>query len=502
MKNLLKVMLLASIVVCALVSSVAAAPLKAYVAPFTVTGAPNREELKGILPTLLASRLNTEAVTAVDSAAGADLTVNGSYIFFGGVFSIDVSVRRPDGSVVTRAFEQGENTNEVIPLMKKLGSALSEQIAKAYPAGSSQPDTYAVPQSVARKPSDVVRPVPSQVVQSTGDVIRPAAVERSATGGWMSQRLTGVMRSMASGRTLSSGERELFVVSVSSLYYYRQGNELKLVAQVDFSKDQEVLSVDTADLDGDGTPEIYVTIMSGEQLVSQVWAPVENRLEKVADRLPYFFRALTLADGKQKIYVQQIGTDADFYGAVQELVKSGTKYEMRNPLKLPRFGYLYNFGQLKDASGAVLTLVMSEDGYIVVYDAEGAELWRTSDKFGGTDVSFKREDLQNMQFTGSKYRWRFLDQRITVLPDGEVLVPQNSGAFVVGNQRIYKKSSVYSFVWNGSMLEEKWHLKESPSYLADYAYDGVRKEMVLLQVLKGEGLADKGASVVSLKRIE
>jgi hypothetical protein len=175
---------------------------------------------------------------------------------------------------------------------------------------------------------------------------------------------------------------------------------------------------------------------------------------------------------------------------------------MKNPLKLPRFGYLNNFNQLKDGAGNLLTLVFNDDGYLIVFDQQGKELWRSTDKLGGSDVSYKLDDSQNMRFTGSRYRWRFLDQRITVLASGEVVVPQNSGTFVVGNQRLYKKSTVYGFAWNGSILEERWHLKENPSYLADYVLDEERKELLLLQVVKKAGIKEKGASVLAVKKLD
>ena len=175
---------------------------------------------------------------------------------------------------------------------------------------------------------------------------------------------------------------------------------------------------------------------------------------------------------------------------------------MKNPLKLPRFGFLYNFNQFKDPAGALLTVVMNNDGYLIVYDQEGLELWRSNDKFGGSDVSFKRDDINNMRFTGSQYRWVFLDQRLTVTKNGEILVPQNTGAFVVGNQRTYKKSSVFSLAWNGSSLDELWHTKEAQNYLADYFIDDATKELVLLEVTRKEGVKDKGSSVVAVKKVE
>jgi hypothetical protein len=510
MNKLLKTILLVTTLLCAAAPALHGEPLKAYVAPFTVTGAPNREELKPMLQTLLASRLATESLVTVDAPAGADLTVNGSYIFFGGVYSIDVAVKRADGTVVTRAFEQGENPNELIPLMKKLGAALSEQLQKRYPAASAPAAAVAqVPAAlplpapvVAAPPSDIVRPATPQPAQPASEVIKPIPLERQAAGSGMSQRIAGELRGLATGRRLPSGELEVFAAGINSLRYYRQGGELKLFSQVDFSQDQEILSIDAADLDNNGVPEVYLTVINGQQLVSQVWAPVDNRLERTHDKLPYFFRAIGLAGGPRKLYAQQLGSDGELYGDVHELGLSGGAYAMKNPLKLPRFGYLNNFNQLKDGAGNLLTLVFNDDGYLIVFDQQGKELWRSTDKLGGSDVSYKLDDSQNMRFTGSRYRWRFLDQRITVLASGEVVVPQNSGTFVVGNQRSYKKSTVYGFIWNGSILEERWHLKENPSYLADYVLDEERKELLLLQVVKKAGIKEKGTSVLAVKKLD
>jgi hypothetical protein len=61
---------------------------------------------------------------------------------------------------------------------------------------------------------------------------------------------------------------------------------------------------------------------------------------------------------------------------------------------------------------------------------------------------------------------------------------------------------VYSFAWNGAALEERWHTKPSQNYLADYAYDEARKELVLLEVVKKPGMFEQGASAISIKKVE
>uniref|UniRef100_A0A831XLB3 VCBS repeat-containing protein n=1 Tax=Geobacter metallireducens TaxID=28232 RepID=A0A831XLB3_GEOME len=488
-------------------STLFAAQIRVYVSEFAVTGAANKDELKTTLQTLFASRLSTDAVLSVDSPVGADVLVKGSYIAFGKVFSLDAVAKDANGRVIARAFQQGESQDELIPAAGRLGQGLAAEIAaKVKPGVVLVPQPAAAP--AAAPASDLVRPGAPQPggdlvkASTTSDIVKPQDLSRTASGGWMSQRLTGTLNGIAPGKAAADGTREFYVADEQALRLYRKADNLKLVAEVSFSPRERVLGVDSADLDGNGTPEAYVTIMDGESLASQVWVADGNSLKRVAAKLPYYFRGIALEGREHRIYAQQMGSDKDYYGDVHELVKTGDRYELKNPVKLPRFGYLYNFNRFRDGAGNSYTVVINEDGYLIVYSAAGEELWRSADKFGGSVTYFKREDLANVRTSGDPFRWIFLEQRITVTPAGEVVVPKNEGMFVIGNNRSYKKSSVYAFAWNGSALDEVWHTKQSQNYLADYVYDAGRKELVALEVVKKEGLMDKGASVVAVKRLE
>jgi len=477
------------------VSQVRAAQIKAYVAEFNVAGVPNRDELKGTLQTLLASRLNSEAIFTVDASTGADVLVTGSYAVLGKIFSLDAVARDSSGKVLARVFEQGESQDELIPALAKLAQKLGGEIVKSLPPPVAKP--------VSPAPATALPvPVPAAAAAPSGEIVRAEPVSKSSSSSWTSQRLDGALVGIAPGRTLENGVRELYVVDDHALRLYRQGKELELVAEVTFGGSEQILGVDTADLDGDGISEAYLTMLSGDNLASQVWAARDGKLQKVAENLPYFFRAIAL-DGKEKrIYVQEMGRDADFYGDVYELVRKDAKFEKQNPIKLPRFGFLYNFNRFTDAKGGSHYVLINADGYVIVYSAAGEELWRSSDKFGGSELYFKRQDLANVRTTGDQYRWTFLEQRIVVTPEGEIIVPKNSGLFVFGTNRSYKKNSVFSFAWNGSTLDERWHTKESQNYLADYSFDAPRKELILLEVVKKEGLIEKGASAIVVKRVE
>jgi hypothetical protein len=263
----------------------------------------------------------------------------------------------------------------------------------------------------------------------------------------------------------------------------------------------KILSLDA--IEGrDGQLEVYLTIIHGEELSSQVWQVKENKLVLVAKDLPYYFRSFRLAGAPKKLYAQAMGRDADFYGDVAEARRNGSGIDLVNPVKMPRYGNIFNFNQITDLDGKVYTTVINPDGYLIVYDQEQKELWRSNDKFGGSELYFQKTDLENVRVTGDNFRWIFMNQRIQVTSKGDVLVGKNDGFWVLGNARKYKKGAVYCFGWNGSNLEEKWHTRETQNYMPDYYYDEARNELLILQTVQRPGIATRGAASLSIKKVE
>jgi hypothetical protein len=155
-----------------------------------------------------------------------------------------------------------------------------------------------------------------------------------------------------------------------------------------------------------------------------------------------------------------------------------------------------------DAAGKSYFTLFSGDGYLVVYSEAGEELWRSPDKFGGSETYFQREAQGTVRNSDDNVRRYFLDQRITVTDKGEILVPQNAGFFVLGYQRSYTKYSLASLVWNGSSLEERWRTKLTPNYLADYFLAPGSGELVLLEVVQKEGVFGRGGSAIRVVKPE
>ena len=467
-------------------------PIRVFVADMNATGVQNRDEMKVTLQTLLASRLNGDRIAVVGSVAEADAVVSGTYVSIGKIFSIDAIAKTAAGKTLARAFVQGDTQDELIPAVGKLADKLTVELLKYYPTG--KPDVAAPPHVPATLPSTAVPP-------PGGDFIKPHEQEKVAAAGWISERLAGAANLMASGQTLPDGSREIFLAENQKLAFYRQGKEMNLVADVEFRASEKIISLDTI-TGGDGALDIYVTIIRSGELASQVWQVKGDKLLLVAEKLPYFFRSITLAGGTKKLFAQSMGRTDDYYGDVAEATRNGSTITLKNPLKMPRYGTIYSFNQFRNSEGMTFTVVINPDGYLIVYDQQMKELWRSNDKFGGSELYFQKEDVNNDRAMGDKYRWIFLNQHIQISSKGEVLIGKNDGFWVLGNARSYKQGAVYCLVWNGSSLEEKWHTREFQNYMPDFLFDDTRNELLILQTVQRPGIIGRGASSLTIKKVK
>ena len=484
-----------------------AVPIKTFVAEFNVVGAPNKDELKVTLQGLLASRLNPAQVQLVEKPDQAEVLLTGSYALFGKMFSIDILLKNSLSGAMAKVFEQGESQDDLIPAFGRLAQKLEREFAKAQPAAVAAliPASSPVSAPAAVK---ITVPATAYKVEAPVATVEESYVVKSGMpgsntpGSWTSEPLSGVFTSIALGRSLPSGEREIFVAAEHSVRYLRKGTELKQVVEIAVPVPAKILAIDSADLDRDGTPEIYVTIIDRKTVSSRVYRPSGSGMELIADNQPWLYRGIGQNFKERTIFVQGLNSSGEYYNGVAELVKSDQRFETRNSRTLTRPGNIFNFTRFRDASGAEKLVIMDEDGYLIIHAADGSKLWKSSDKYGGSETYFNYESVAQLRAKGDKYRWNFLEQRITALPDGTLIVPRNEGSFSIGNNRSYNKHSLFGLQWSGSLLREAWHTRQTPSYLADYAYDTATREVVLLEVVQSAGLFGKGKTAISINKLD
>lgn len=499
------------------VPAFAAAPLRVYVGEFNAVGVASKDETKVMLQSLLASRISSDKLLAVATAAEAEVLVTGTYISIGKQYNIDAVAKTVAGQTVTRSFVQGEGGQEALfaavpKLAEKLSADLVRQSDLAaiqrIPVGAPLAAVVPVVQAPAPNP-DIIRssaagqPGDLQRIPQ-GDIIRPQAFYRGAPNKGEIKRLDGMYNLLAVTEPDASGKRLLFMAQNQSLQVLREG-EMRPITGFSLAANQKIVGVDYIDADGSGKPELYVTIVTGGDVESQVWELKNNKLVKLAEKIPYFFRSIALAGGPMKLYAQEQGRgDEQYYGDVFEVVRQGKKIIRKTKIAMPRYGNVNSFNQFKHESGELLTVVYHEHNYLIVYDKEQKELWRSNDAFGGTELYYQVEDLDGSWRLGDKNKWFFINQRIIVTSKQEVLTCKNDGFFVIGNARMYKRGAVYSLYWNGAALEEVWRTKDTQNYMPDFWFDEKKSELLLLQLTQREDvlMRTKGASALQIKKVE
>ncbi len=496
-------------------------PLRIYVGEFNAVGVQAKEETKAVLQSLLTSRLNSDKLLTVSTAGEAEVVVGGTYVAIGKQYNLDAFVKTAAGQTVARSFVQGEGGQEVLfGAVGSLAEKLSAELLKKVEAGSVPrlAVTAAAP-PVAQVALPVVqpRPQPSDIVRTAqpdqsgdlqrvpqGDIVRPQAFYRGSPNQGEIKRLDGMYNLLAVGPSDASNKRLLFMAQNQSVAVLREG-ETRPISGFSLKATQKVVGLDYVDADGNGTAELYVTIMTSGEVESQIWELKHNKLVKLAENIPYFLRAIGLAGGPLKLYAQEQGRgDEQYYGDVYEAVLQGKKIVKKAKIVMPRYGNLYSFNQFKQQNGELLTVVYHENNYLVVYDKDQKEVWRSNDAFGGSELFYQVEDLDRVRVYGDKYRWYFMNQRIQVTAKQEVLVGKNEGFYVLGNARMYKKGAVYSLYWNGAALEEVWRTKDTQNYMPDFWFDETKSQLLLLQKTQREDVLTrtKGATALQIKKVE
>lgn len=491
------VIMLAVILVPVFAVPAFAAQLKVFVADMNAVGAPNKDEMKTTLQTLLASRINNAQIVSVASASEADIIVTGTYVSIGSVFSVDALAKTTGGKSLTRAFVQGNSQNELIPSIGKLADKLSAELSRQSEASIIAPSVPTP--AISSQNKDIIRSEQVRRTETT-EFIKPREYEQGGGGGWISKRLIGAANLMAIGKTLSDGSREVFLAENRRISYFRQSADMKLVTEVELMNTEKIVSIDAIEVGN--SIELYVSIMRNDEVASQVWQVQGDKLVRLAENIPYYFRGIALLGSANKLYVQGMGRDGNFFGEVFEASRTGSTFSLKKSIKMPRFGNIYTFNQFRDNAGDIFTVVINPDNYLIVFDNQQKELWRSNDKFGGSELYFQKEDLDNFRTTGDRFRWIFMNQRVQITSKNEVLIGKNDGFWVLGNARSYKKGAVYCLLWNGSSLEEKWRTRETQNYMPDYLFDERRSELFILQSVQRPGLTDRGASSLAIKKVE
>jgi FG-GAP-like repeat len=289
----------------------------------------------------------------------------------------------------------------------------------------------------------------------------------------------------AVGDLTGKGHKDYVIIDDHRVMVYRyQNGTFKKVGQVKFQKGvHQFLSVDVADINGNGRDEIFVTDSLGDSLSSFVLEAVPGKkgLTPILENVNRYFRVLRDFDGPPLLISQHPGFEQPFQAGIQKMHPVSGGYSVESELSLSTGDHrniiLYGLalGQVISDKGKQ-TIFLDSDYHLRVY-SPGGRLLVGSNEYFGHDPRLIEVGLRE-QVAGTfidnpdtPQPVRFKGRLQLVLHNARkfLLVPKNyrTGSFL-SKLVIVKNSSLVVLGVTPEGLEKTYETKKQRGYLAAY----------------------------------
>lgn len=338
-----------------------------------------------------------------------------------------------------------------------------------------------------------------------------------------SQELPFKGQAMTVGEFTGDGTMKLAVTDGQNIYIYDLTKSgVKLLTTIPGVTTQDVIALDSADLNGNGVAEIFASVYprswftSGGGLESFVMEYQNGKFVKTWDKVQSYFRVMDGVDGKPHLYGQGTGSDVPFYGPVREYVWQNNQYVPQAPIPLPKaYNRIYGFALADlDGDGIPKALILDKQDYLRVFDRAGQEIYRTSDHYGGSELVLQydpertRTSATNpksgIQLSEMMIQGRIYYQDIMGNGKKQLVLPRNTPSTgYIFQTRLYDKGKIFGLSWDGLGMQSVWETREVPGYIADFALvdpegTGDRKLIMLVVQTNLIGMGKSRSSIVVL----
>ncbi len=449
--------------------------------------------IERVLAEMRPQRLTEEVAREAGRRLEADYVVLGSITKIGDFISldarlIDIEGQKPPSGV----FAQTKGLDQLMAKVDEFARDIGGKIL-------GKPTVIGEKGEVRPKTPYIVRPKKS-----------PAIHRQEGVGFQKSQKFPFEIKGLDIADVDGDGKNEIVLMDNHNLWVYEYIDEkLRLLRKLKGRANQNFLALDVADVNGNGTAEIFVTSVIGENLNSFILEYGGNQFKKIRVKNGWYLRVLDLPRGGPTLLGQKMGAEESFSGPIYQFSWKGKTFRRDKKVKLPKKSVLFGLA-IADITGDGEEEIMRFDyaDHLKVLSANGKDLLhKTSSKYGGSNNFFDRESVPALTPPDNVAKRVYLPGRILALDldgDGRVEIIVNKNHFATGRLfdrvRLYEKGEVYDLVWDGLMLAENWRTREIPGYIADYQVkdfdnDG-EKELVVAMAPQSKALERSKASYI------
>jgi len=451
----------------------------------------------------------------------ADYVLFGSFTLFGDSISTDANFYDLGNQTAVVTFNQtGASRGDLIGHVNQfsdriktaafgLKTAVSPPPAPKAPATAAQPPPAA---PVTVQPA----PVPAPVGGQSGLSAAPAPLIPFALT--KSRRFKIEIESLTVADVDGDKSNELVFIDKNGLHIYRyEDQRFQKVDETKAGRSHRLLSIDAADINANGTAEIFVTSAPPDiySLNSYVMEWQDGRFERIQKNSGWYFRVAREPARQDVLLGQQRAKREVFLNTKYELGWKADQYSTIKTLPIPARLNIFGlaFGDIL-ADGKSETIAFAPNDHLVILDQAGQEIWTSDSAYGGSTTYLEAEDPEGDRMGEYREKKRvYFPQRIIVSDidnngANEIIVVNNeeSSGRLLQKTRIFNSGVIECLAWDGREVSVKWKTREFKGYISDYGLgdldnDGT-DELVFALVSKSSGFMSKPRSSVYMMELQ
>ncbi len=325
------------------------------------------------------------------------------------------------------------------------------------------------------------------------------AMQQSGQQGFRTYlKFEGVIGAMATGDVNKDGRGEVVTATDSDLFIYQlEENHLVQIEKLAFSSTNRIVSLDIADINQNGYPEIFVTSLTihRDGLQSFVLEYNGNQYVTLDKGEAGYYRVVKTPENPTVLLRQDHGS-SPFNGRIHAMLAQGNTYKEGNRIQVPR-----NISVLSLARGPVTSIdadeyvMINEHGRLVVANNNGRMDSESTEKYGLTaHYWLLPRDDPDSSFQERLYlhpRIKFYD----IGSDGkqDVFVVKNNefGGGTLGMYKRFKDAHIEMLAWNGIAMAPVFQTSTVQGWISDFT----------IADMDGDGVDELIVSVVSQSKL-
>ncbi len=450
--------------------------------------------------------VNESSARKIGSQLNADHTLFGSLTVLGNSISIDAKMVDVTGNTPTTSFfEQSQDLGGVITKINGIAAQINTNVFDRQPqvARQAAPATQ-TPETDSAPKKDDTQAHPEKLVKGHGTegggspfITATDEEQNTFQKFWRSASFKHLINGISMGDVDGDGKIETVVVTPNEVIVYRaESGKFYKAHEIEDSGSRYHIGVDVADINENGFPEIFVTSLAATRSVidSIVFEYDGKAFHKIVDGSSWYFRVADVPNRGKILLGQKHRVAKPFSGRIYDMIWKNSEYVPEAEIKTPREIQVMGF-----ALGDILNdkqetaAAYRKDDRIQIIDANGKEMWRSTERYGGSTLHSlgekeRKDQVQNPIY----YPMRLLVTDANGDGESEMIVVKNHE--VTGRHleqfRKYTNAHFESMTWDGLGLQTRWRTRKITGFIRDYTlgdFDNDGKVELVAAVILSEG---------------